>query len=90
MKTFIEQESYAIQYQTTYGEELCITWTELREAKIGQTWQITDTDCYPNANYEYTVKYEVVYKNDDGVAILVVEDDPNYKDEKLVWFDFAK
>lgn len=77
------------------GELVEVTYADLRAANIGDMWEARDTHNCGRALDEESA--EVVYKTDDGVAVLRREwgttDSPNPQDWEevpvLIWYEFA-
>lgn len=95
MKTsVIAQEPAIILIGNSYngGEDCEISWQELRDAKIGESWSSDNYNC-ARAMHVETLK--IVYKDDDGIACTKrtekSTDSPNAQRSEvteLVWFNF--
>lgn len=78
------------------GETTEVSYTELRQSEVGQTWEAFAATCECRGRHEESAT--VVYKDEDGVAILFraegTDDEVYYKEwrEKptLKWFEFCK
>ena len=87
MKTTICYEPYAIYHDVPYPDgDLCVTWSELKQAAVGKVWSVEDQDSYPNRNCTWTATYTVVYKDETGV--LVKADKDGDGEIELMWFEF--
>ena len=99
MKVSVKKEVAAFVLQgSSYngaGEEVEVSYADLRAAEIGDTWEaFSDDNCERDVCEEYA---EVVYKTEQGVAVLFrsrgTTDDPNpesWEDTpELVWYEFA-
>ena len=99
MKTEIIMERPAFTLQgSSYngvGETTEVSFAELRRAEVGERWEAFDThNCRRDLSEESA---EVVYKTEDGVAILFraegTSDDPTPQPwqakPRLKWFEFA-
>ena len=93
----IERPAFTLQGSSFggVGEVIEVSFDELRKAEVGERWEALDThNCGRDLNEENA---EVVYKVEDGVAILFraegTSDDPTPKPwkakPKLKWFAFA-
>lgn len=92
MKTevIVERPAFTLQGSSYngVGELVEVSFDELRKAEVGERWEALDThNCGRDLNEETA---EVVYKAEDGVAILFraegTSDEPT---PKLKWFAFA-
>ena len=99
MKVSVKKEVAAFVLQgRSYngaGEEVEVSYADLRAANIGDTWEaFSDDNCGRDVCEEYA---EVVYKTEQGAAVLFrsrgTTDDPNpesWEDApELVWYEFA-
>ena len=99
MKVSVKKEVAAFVPQgSSYngaGEEVEVSYADLRAVEIGDTWEaFSDDNCGRDVCEEYA---EVVYKTEQGVAVLFrsrgTTDDPNpesWEDTpELVWYEFA-
>ena len=99
MKTEVIMERPAFMLQgSSYngiGEVIEISFNDLRRAEVGERWEALDThNCRRDLNEESA---ELVYKTEDGVAVLFraegTSDEPNPEPwkakPKLKWFAFA-
>lgn len=97
MKTevIIERPAFTLQGSSYngVGEIIKVSFDELRKAEVGERWEALDTNnCGRDLNEENA---EVVYKAEDGVAILFraegTSDEPSPQPwkAKLKWFTFA-
>lgn len=68
-RTIIEEPIFAVR-KPYDGEDLEIYAADLKSAEVGTKWVTTNQDCYPNRTCEWEERFEVVYKNDLGVAVL--------------------
>ncbi len=99
MKMEVKKEAAAFVLQgSSYngcGEPVAVSYATLRAAAVGEKWAGYDNHGCGRAVHSESV--EVVYKTDDGVAVLRREwgttDSPNPQDwEKvpvLIWYEFA-
>ena len=77
------------------GELVEVSYSDLRAANIGDTWEARDTHNCGRALDEESA--EVVYKTADGVAVLFrnwgTTDSPDPQDwanpPELIWYEFA-
>ena len=77
------------------GELVEVSYSDLRAANIGDTWEARDTHNCGRALDEESA--EVVYKTEYGAAVLFrnrgTTDDPNPQSweeaPELVWYEFA-
>lgn len=67
-KTIIEEPIFSIE--KPYGETFKLYASDLKAAEVGQKWVTENQDQYPNRRYTWDEIFQVVYKNDRGVAIL--------------------
>ena len=99
MKTevIVERPAFTLQGSSYngVGEVVDVSFAELRAAEVGERWEAFDThNCGRDLNEESA---EVVYKNEDGIAVLFTaegtSDEPTPKPwkakPKLKWFAFA-
>lgn len=99
MKTEVVVECPAFTLQgSSYngvGEIIKVSFNDLRQSEVGQIWEAFDThNCGRDLSEESA---EVVYKTEDGVAILFraegTSDEPSPQPwkarPKLKWFAFA-
>lgn len=99
MKTSAKKEAPAfVLWGSSYngvGEDVEVSYTDLRNAEIGKMWVGSDShNCGRAVRREAA---EVVYKTDDGVAVLYrkwgTTDSPNperWEDApELIWYEFA-
>lgn len=99
MKTEVVMERPAFTLQGSsfdgVGEVITVSFTELRQAEVGERWEAFDThNCRRDLSEESA---EVVYKSEDGVAVLFcaegTSDDPSPEpwrgESVLKWFEFA-
>lgn len=78
------------------GETTEVSYTELRQSEVGQTWEAFAATCECRGRHEESAT--VVYKDEDGVAILFRAEGTNnevyYKEWRgkptLKWFAFCK
>lgn len=78
------------------GETTEVSYTELRQSEVGQTWEAFAATCECRGRHEESAT--VVYKDEDGVAILFRAEGTNnevyYKEWRgkptLKWFTFCK
>ena len=68
-RTIVEAPLFAVR-KPYDGEDLEIYAADLKSAEVGAKWVTTNQDCYPNRTCDWEESFEVVYKNDLGVAIL--------------------
>lgn len=88
MKTRVCYEPYALIHEVPYpGGDLRISWSELRKAVVGTEWSVEDQDKFPNRSSSWTVRYRVIYREDNGV--LVKRDSDGNDDIELMWFEFS-
>ena len=99
MKMEVKKETAAFVLQgSSYngcGEPVEVSYADLRAANIGHTWEAHDTHNCGRALKEESA--EVVYKTEQGVAVLFrnwgTTDDPDpqswEKAPELVWYEFA-
>lgn len=99
MKTEVITERPAFTLQgSSYngiGETVEVTFAELRQAEVGERWEALDTHNCRRALCEEIA--EVVYKTEDGAAVLFraegTSDDPSpepwQEEPRLTWFKFA-
>lgn len=77
------------------GEDVEVSFADLRTAEIGKMWVGSDSNNCGRAVHRESA--EVVYKTDDGVAVLHrkwgTTDSPDPESwenaPKLVWYEFA-
>ena len=99
MKTevIVERPAFTLQGSSYngVGEVVEVSFAELRAAEVGERWEALDThNCGRDLNEENA---EVVYKVEDGVAVLFraegTSDEPSPQPwkakPKLKWFAFA-
>ena len=99
MKTEVVQEYPAFTLQGSsfdgVGDVVEVSFAELKKSEVGERWEALDThNCGRDLNEENA---EVVYKAEDGVAILFraegTSDEPSPQPWKakprLTWFAFA-
>ena len=99
MKTEVITERPAFTLQGSsfdgVGEVVEISFAELRKAEVGERWEAFDThNCRRDLNEESA---EVVFKAEDGVAVLFraegTSDEPSPQPwqakPRLKWFSFA-
>lgn len=60
---------------------------DIRTAKVGESWATEDFDRCPNCQQRWDVSFTVVYKQDDGAAILFKNDDPDGETIELIWVE---
>ena len=78
------------------GETTEVSYTELRQSEVGQTWEAFAASCECRGRHEECAT--VVYKDEDGVAILFRAEGTNnevyYKEWRgkptLKWFEFVR
>lgn len=99
MKTEVIQEkpAYFLRASSYDGreEDVEVTFSDLRNAKVGDKWENRDSNNCGRALWEESI--EVVYKTAEGVAVLLrvagTTDSPNPKvwvqEPQLLWFEFA-
>lgn len=99
MKMEVKKEAPAfVLWGSSYnsvGEDVEVSFTDLRAAAVGKTWVGSDSGNCGRAVRRTSA--EVVYKTGDGVAVLHrkwgTTDSPNperWEDApKLVWYEFA-
>lgn len=99
MKTEVKKEAAAFVLQgSSYngaGEEVEVSYADLRAANIGDTWKaFSDDNCESDVCEESA---EVVYRTGRGCAVLFRDwgttDDPNPETwestPELIWYEFA-
>ncbi len=62
---------------------------DLRQAKVGDAWAVEDFDKCPNSQQRWEVSYTVVYKENNGVAVLFRDENPDAPDIELIWIELA-
>lgn len=96
MKTDVIKEEPIVYYHGCKGDFGCIEGGcdidiyahELKRAKVGDFWVTTDQDTCPNATAFGKVTYTVVYKDQDGVALLYKNE--LYEEIKLIWVELKQ
>lgn len=91
MKTSVIKEEPILSYRGCAGDFGCIEGMcdieifaeDLRNCEVGQEWSVQDQDTCPNASEYWTVSYKVVYKDENGVALLYSNDG----DKELIWVE---
>ena len=68
-KTITEQPLLGIE-KPYEGDDLKISAADLRAAEVGTKWETENQDLYPNSTCVWTESFTVVYKDDNGVAVL--------------------
>ena len=97
-ETILEKPAFSLQANSYDGqkEDIEVSFTDLRNAKVGDKWE--NRDSHNCGRYLYEQSAEVVYKTDEGVAVLIrvegTTDSPNPEpweaDPALRWFEFAE
>lgn len=62
------------------GDDLRIYAADLKAAEVGKEWRTEKQDRYPNATCTWYESYKVVYKDDNGVAVLYHYDEATGRD----------
>lgn len=63
------------------GRDFELYASDLKNAPVGYTWETGNQDRYPNRTCEWTESFEIVYKTENGVAVL-------YRSEEAETIDF--
>lgn len=71
-----------------FGQKIALYSKDLHNAEIGDSWSCEDQNCYPNRTNEWTVTVTVVYKNEDGLALVTTFS--NGENSEIVWVDLHK
>ena len=97
-ETIKEKPAFSLQANSYDGQEedIEVSFTDLRNAKVGDKWENRDSHNCGRDLFEESA--EVVYKTAEGVAVLIraegTTDSPNPEpweaDPDLKWFEFAE
>ena len=95
MKTTTIKENPILTVRKPYdGDDLEIFAADLKSAEVGKVWETENQDCYPNRTTVWTESFTVVYKDENGVAVLYRSEEAgdgfNYyqsEDVKLIWVE---
>lgn len=58
-----------------FGQLIRLYADDLKRANVGDQWECTDQDKFPNRTKEWDVSVRVIYKDEYGVALLERNDD---------------
>ena len=93
-RTITEQPLLCVE-KPYEGDDLKIYAADLRAAEVGTKWETQNQDRYPNSTAVWNESFEVVYKNDNGVAVLYRCEEASGLDyyhaeeTELIWAELA-
>lgn len=94
VRTITEQPLLGIE-KPYEGDDLKIYAADLKAAEVGQKWETENQDRYPNRTCVWTESFTVVYKDENGVAVLYRCEEAsgnNYyqpEETELIWVELA-
>lgn len=86
MKTNLIKETPVYHYEgccPEYGQEIKLYVNDLKCANVGDEWNCSDQDRFPNRSREWEVSVTVIYKDEYGVALLERNDD----EPAIIWVE---
>ena len=92
VNTIKEQPVFTVD-KPYLGDDLEIYASDLKAAEVGKEWHTENQDCYPNRTCTWSESYKVVYKDDNGVAVLYHYDEATGRDyhqdehNELIWVE---
>ena len=93
-RTITEQPLLSIE-KPYEGDDLKIYAADLKAAEVGTNWETQNQDRYPNSTCVWTESFTVVYKDDNGAAVLYRSEEASGLDyyhaeeTELIWVELA-
>ena len=95
-RTITEQPLLGIE-KPYEGDDLKIYAADLKAAEVGTKWETENQDRYPNRTCVWVESFTVVYKDDNGVAVLYRCEEAtggldyyHAEETELIWVELAE